>query len=210
MPLHTRLAHARAQGCPPLHHRTQPAWSELPRHRWKTSPNQEHPTDVHERPAPRGPNIHASLELAVTPACDRDGRVLSELSAALELDEEQASAQRLNSRPLRTTPSVSADVRQTPAWAFGRRFEPSVASPRSLSGLTTMATARDTTLLQASVCLIRDNRGPMLVFAVVADVARVAPAVRCALLRLAAARKKVTISGHFSMLNVRFAGSSCW
>jgi predicted nucleotidyltransferase len=34
-----------------------------------------------------------------------------------------------------------------------------------------MATARDTTLLPASVCVIRDNRRAMLVFATVADVA---------------------------------------
>jgi hypothetical protein len=73
-----------------------------------------------------------------------------------------------------------------------------------------MATASDTTLLRASVCVIRNNRGPMLVFAVVADVARFAPAVRCAFLRLAAARKKVTISGQFSTRNVLFAASSCW
>jgi hypothetical protein len=49
-----------------------------------------------------------------------------------------------------------------------------------------MATARDTTLLRASVCVIRKSRGPMLVVAVVVDVARFAPAVdapECGVLR---------------------------
>ena len=59
---------------------------------------------------------------------------------------------------------------------------------------------------------LRDRRQsqPMRLLAATADVARLAAAVSCALMRLAATRRKVTISAPSGSRNPRFAGSSAW